>query len=127
MVGRVALVTLIVGIVLFAAAIVYAAKVKADDVTRRVILKAQVAQTEVMLTRRYVYRGCLDRNDTKAILDTLVRATLDLPDRPKATTPVERERIASYRAVLNLSLDELKPSDCDAIQGHPTTERRYGP
>jgi hypothetical protein len=74
---------------------------------------------------RYDYRSCLDRNELRAVISTILRGSLERPALP-AVTPLDRQRERAYRALVQSYLSdgsELTPQDCEAIlkrrEGHP--------
>jgi hypothetical protein len=78
----------------------------------------------VTQSNRYDYRSCLDRNELRAVIATILRGALEQP-RPTAVTPEERDGVRAYRALIQSYLSdggELTPRDCEQIlrrEGHP--------
>lgn len=68
--------------------------------------EAEDARDKAALAADYNYRACLDRNDVKAVLSTLVEARLA---SGQSLDPIER-------AVFVDSLEQLVPSDCLSIK-----------
>jgi hypothetical protein len=78
----------------------------------------------VAQSNQYDYRSCLDRNELRAVIATILRGALEQP-RPTAATPEDRARVKAYRALIQSYLSdggELTPRDCEQIlrrEGHP--------
>jgi hypothetical protein len=77
----------------------------------------------VRQSNRYDYRSCVDRNELRVIIATILQGALDRPHIP-AATPEGRAQERGYRALIRSYLEggELVPRDCIAIfkrGGHP--------
>jgi hypothetical protein len=74
-------------------------------------------------SNRYDYRSCVDRNELRAVIATILQGALDRPHIP-AATPEGRAQERAYRALIKSYLEggELVPRNCIAIfkrGGHP--------
>jgi hypothetical protein len=82
------------------------------------------AQEIAAQSNRYDYRSCLDRNELRSVIHTILLGALEQP-RPPAATQEDRDRVRTYRALIQSYLSdggELTPQDCEQIlrrEGHP--------
>jgi hypothetical protein len=67
-------------------------------------------------SRQQNYRSCVDRNELRAVIATILQGGLDRPRIP-AVTPEGRAQERAYRALVRSYLigGELVPRDCTSI------------
>jgi hypothetical protein len=107
--------TIVVGALLFAGLLLY---VREAD---RQAAAHDAARIEAY-ARQFSYRSCVDRNELRAVIATILQGALDRP-RQSAATPEGRAQERAYRALIRSYLigGELVPLDCTSILkgGHP--------
>lgn len=95
------IVLMVVGVVAFTAVLFY---VRAVD--------REAAERDMELNTRYAYDGCIERNELRSVILTILEGNVAQP-LPRDATPETR----AYRQLLRSYIDsrELRPIDCLAI------------